>query len=82
MHSCLANNGVVECYFPTEGAANRNAALFSSAPDLLTACQNSVEAVEALLLRLRAEGLQSGTIAAEVVLRDLTEAIAKAEGQP
>jgi hypothetical protein len=79
MHSCLSQDGVVQCYFPTVDSAKRNAALFMAAPDLL-------EALKELNFRaLIAAGLEIGS--GKRLLGKLGDAmvaagaaIAKAEG--
>ena len=85
-----------DCYVATEIAATTlitscgekpnaegqaNAQLISAVPDLYEAAIYAREAVCALIDRLRAEGMESGRIRAEMTLKALDEAIAKAEGK-
>jgi hypothetical protein len=48
MAACLAENGNVECYFPTPASAERNGSLFLSAPALLAALENAANVLAAL----------------------------------
>jgi hypothetical protein len=61
MAACLAENGNVECYFPTPASAERNGSLFLSAPALLAALEkieaNAAESPE-WIRRVTNEALQ------------------------
>jgi hypothetical protein len=76
MSGCLADGGVVVCYFPT-GSAMRQASLFAAAPELLTALQG--------MMRQAAKDAEGyATIGNEPIwalIADASDAIAKAEGK-
>lgn len=59
-------------------AAEANARLIASAPDLLAALEAAAELAEGTVKLLRQLDMESGRIAAECVLRDARAAIARA----
>jgi len=60
MAACLADNGNVECYFPTPASAERNGSLFLSAPALLAALEQCLPYVD----RIRAMSGGDGDLTA------------------
>jgi hypothetical protein len=68
MAGCLAIDGRVACYFPTESAIEKHAPLLAAAPDLLAALR--------FLMR---EARAAGIIPQEPCMQKAAHAIAKAE---
>jgi len=56
MAGCLAIDGRVACYFPTDSAMDKHAPLLAAAPELLAACK----AAEDLLFNLGREIEETG----------------------
>lgn len=47
MFSCIANDGIVECYFPTQSAHDRNSDYFLAARDLEHALREALKEMRA-----------------------------------
>ena len=62
MAGCLADGGIVVCYFPTESAM-RQASLFAAAPEMLAALEEMASMVEEMLPKVGS--CQWGMIAVE-----------------
>lgn len=62
MAGCLADGGVVVCYFPTQSAM-RQASLFAAAPEMLAALEEMASMVEEMLPKVGS--CQWGMIAVE-----------------
>lgn len=75
MAGCLADSGVVLCYFPTESSFDRFGPLAAAAPELLEALENAGNVLAAL-----ATGQLKQIKPDSAALAQIRAAIAKAKG--
>ncbi len=78
MAGCLAIDGRVACYFPTDSAMEKHAPLLAAAPELLAACKAARESLVECKKMLNSCGAALGM---GLTFQRLETAIAKAEGR-